>query len=62
MPHFTVVPVEGQPRADYDSLEGLRRVDYSEPGGLSRDLNTDCPSPGPTLVTSTPACLSHTGL
>ncbi|XP_044290246.1 solute carrier family 12 member 4 isoform X1 [Varanus komodoensis] len=33
MPHFTVVPVEGQPRADYDSLEGLRRVDYSEPGG-----------------------------
>uniref|UniRef100_A0A8C3SA68 Uncharacterized protein n=1 Tax=Chelydra serpentina TaxID=8475 RepID=A0A8C3SA68_CHESE len=33
MPHFTVVPVADQPRGDYDSLEGLSWVDYSEPGG-----------------------------
>uniref|UniRef100_A0A8C6ZM87 Uncharacterized protein n=1 Tax=Nothoprocta perdicaria TaxID=30464 RepID=A0A8C6ZM87_NOTPE len=31
MPHFTVVPVEDKPRADYDSVEGLSWVDYREP-------------------------------
>ncbi|XP_038224156.1 solute carrier family 12 member 4 isoform X1 [Dermochelys coriacea] len=33
MPHFTVVPVADQARGDYDSLEGLSWVDYSEAGG-----------------------------
>uniref|UniRef100_A0A8C0IV34 Uncharacterized protein n=1 Tax=Chelonoidis abingdonii TaxID=106734 RepID=A0A8C0IV34_CHEAB len=33
MPHFTVVPVADKQRGDYDSLEGLSWVDYSEPGG-----------------------------
>ncbi|KAK2496165.1 hypothetical protein MC885_001859 [Smutsia gigantea] len=30
MPHFTVVPVDGPRRGDYDNLEGLSRVDYGE--------------------------------
>lgn len=30
MPHFTVVPVDGQRRGDYDNLEGLSWVDYGE--------------------------------
>ncbi|KAJ7312012.1 hypothetical protein JRQ81_006341 [Phrynocephalus forsythii] len=35
MPHFTVVPVEDRHRPDYDHLEGLSWVDYSQPGGAS---------------------------
>uniref|UniRef100_A0A452RMS4 Solute carrier family 12 member 4 n=1 Tax=Ursus americanus TaxID=9643 RepID=A0A452RMS4_URSAM len=30
MPHFTVVPVDGPRRGDYDNLEGLSWVDYGE--------------------------------
>ncbi|XP_037671490.1 solute carrier family 12 member 4 isoform X2 [Choloepus didactylus] len=30
MPHFTVVPVDGPQRGDYDNLEGLSCVDYGE--------------------------------
>lgn len=30
MTHFTVVPVDGPRRGDYDNLEGLSRVDYGE--------------------------------
>ncbi|XP_056267973.1 solute carrier family 12 member 4 isoform X2 [Pseudoliparis swirei] len=34
MPHFTVVPVEDQAQARYDSLEGINWVDYRDrPGG-----------------------------
>ncbi|KAL8194761.1 UNVERIFIED_CONTAM: hypothetical protein K2H54_031396 [Gekko kuhli] len=36
MPHFTVVPVEDKHRTDYDNLEGLSWVDYSEPGGAAQ--------------------------
>lgn len=36
MPHFTVVRVEDKHRTDYDNLEGLSWVDYSEPGGAAQ--------------------------
>lgn len=50
MPHFTVVPVDGPRRGDYDNLEGLSWVDYGEraeredsdgEGALCRDSGLD---------------------
>lgn len=43
MPHFTVVPVEDKPRAEYDSVEGLSWVDYREPAAA--------PAPGDSYDT-----------
>ncbi|XP_068941799.1 solute carrier family 12 member 4 isoform X2 [Petaurus breviceps papuanus] len=41
MPHFTVVPVEGPRRGDYDNLEGLSWVDYRELGDPDDSVGSD---------------------
>ncbi|KAK1161867.1 solute carrier family 12 member 4-like isoform X1 [Acipenser oxyrinchus oxyrinchus] len=46
MPHFTVVPVEDNHTSNYDSLEGINWVDYSDTGQGSRDHNDTVSSDG----------------
>lgn len=73
MPHFTVVPVDGPRRGDYDNLEGLSWVDYGEraerddsdgegaPGwGLAGDREGRGPR-GPAL-TQTPGPIALTSM
>lgn len=43
MPHFTVVPVAGPRRGDYDNLEGLSWVDYGEHAERDESDGEDAP-------------------
>ncbi|KAJ8777971.1 hypothetical protein J1605_014076 [Eschrichtius robustus] len=43
MPHFTVVPVDGPRRGDYDNLEGLSWVDYGERADRENSEGEDAP-------------------
>lgn len=47
MPHFTVVPVDGPRRGDYDNLEGLSWVDYEERGEREDPDGEGAPPTGP---------------
>ncbi|PNJ61391.1 SLC12A4 isoform 16 [Pongo abelii] len=44
MPHFTVVPVDGPRRGDYDNLEGLSWVDYGERAEREDSDDLHCPT------------------
>lgn len=46
MPHFTVVPVDGPRRGDYDNLEGLSWVDYGERAEREDSDGEDAPGGG----------------
>ncbi|ELK14525.1 Solute carrier family 12 member 4 [Pteropus alecto] len=72
MPHFTVVPVDGPRRGDYDNLEGLSWVDYGERaeredsdgestsgGGIDRDGGASHAGP---VLTQTPGPCVHTSM
>lgn len=72
MPHFTVVPVDGPRRGDYDNLEGLSWVDYGERteredsdgesasgGGLDLDRGA---SHAGSALTQTPGPCVHTSM
>lgn len=43
MPHFTVVPVDGPRRGDYDNLEGISWVDYGERADREDSEGEDAP-------------------
>lgn len=73
MPHFTVVPVDGPRRGDYDNLEGLSWVDYGE--RAERDDSDGEGAPGWGLgggregsgahgpaLTQTPGPIAHTSM
>lgn len=47
MPHFTVVPVDGPRRGDYDNLEGLSWVDYGEHAEREESDGEGTPGGGP---------------
>lgn len=73
MPHFTVVPVDGPRRGDYDNLEGLSWVDYGEraerddsdgEGAPGWGLGGGREGSGPrgSALTQTPGPIAHTSM
>lgn len=73
MPHFTVVPVDGPRRGDYDNLEGLSWVDYGEraerddsdgEGAPGWGLGGGREGSGPrgSAFTQTPGPIAHTSM